>query len=99
MVIPGNKEKSSACMYTLFGHWRDLSPAPHAEDYVFLDFPMNKQSSNIDATVHEKKHILYNTYKKALAACMPGYVGAENAEEFLRRFGTNSGRAGARRPP
>ena len=25
---------------------------------------------------------------------MPGYVGAENAEEFLTRFGTKSGRAG-----
>ncbi len=25
---------------------------------------------------------------------MPGYVGANNAEEFLKRFGTKSGRAG-----
>ncbi len=55
---------------------------------------MNDKSTNIDAEVNEKKHILYQTYKKALARWMPGYVGADNAEEFLKRFGTKYGRAG-----
>ena len=60
----------------------------------FLDFPVNNQSTNIDAEVNEKKHIRYKTYKTALAKWMPGYVGAENAEELLKRFGTKSGRVG-----
>ncbi len=55
---------------------------------------MNEKTTNIDVEVNEKKHILYKTYKTALAKWMPGYVGAENAEEFLKRFGTKSGRAG-----
>ncbi len=60
----------------------------------FLDFPVNDKSTNIDAEVNEKKHIMYKTYKAALARWMPGYVGADSADEFLKRFGTKSGRAG-----
>ncbi len=60
----------------------------------FLDFPVTERATNIDAEVNEKTHILYKTYKTTLAKWMPGYVGAENAEEFLKRFGTKSGRAG-----
>ena len=55
---------------------------------------MNDKSTNIDVEVNEKKHIRYQTYKKALARWMPGYVGADNAEEFLKRFGTKFGRVG-----
>ena len=94
VVIPSNEEKRSACVYRLLEYWRALSPAAGNNDYVFLDFPVTERSTNIDAEVNEKKHILYRTYKTALAKWMPGYVGAENAEEFLKRFGTKSGRAG-----
>ncbi len=66
------------------------SPVPVAgdNDYVFLDFPVTERATNIDAEVNEKKHIMYKTYKTTLAKWMPGYVGVENAEEFLKRFGT-----------
>jgi hypothetical protein len=94
VVVPYNPSKPSACLVSLLSHWRELSPAPKAEDYVFLDFPLTEQSTNVDADIFPDQRIKYATYKNALAKWMPPYVGAANAKDFLKRFGTKSGRAG-----
>jgi hypothetical protein len=61
---------------------------------VFLDFPLTDRSTNVDADIFPGQRIKYATYKNALAKWMPTYVGAANAKDFLKRFGTKSGRAG-----
>ena len=61
---------------------------------MFLDFPLTDQSTNVDADIFPDQRIKYATYKNALAKWMPPYVGAANAKDFLKRFGTKSGRAG-----
>ena len=61
---------------------------------MFLDFPLTATSDAFDAPVNVGMSIKYAKYRKALSRWMAPHVGATNANDFLRQFGTKSGRAG-----
>lgn len=73
---------------------RERSLGNNDEDCVFLDFPFNAQSRNLDALVHAKKTITYGKYGQTLSIWMASHVGVHNATEFLSIYGTRSGRSG-----
>jgi hypothetical protein len=93
VVIPAVPEEST-CVVDLFDTWHRRSPNNLPEDYVFLDFPLTATSNALDAPVHMGMPIKYAKYRKALSQWMAPHVGAANANDFLRQFGTKSGRAG-----
>ena len=93
VVIPRLPD-SALDLPNLFLLWQDRSPAPRESDFVFLDFPLTKTATCLDAEVHETKAITYGKYRKALSQWMAPYVGKLNAQAFLCTFGTKSGRAG-----
>ena len=93
VVIPAVPEES-ACVVRLFNMWHSRSPENLPEDFVFLDFPLTAASDAFDAPVNFGMSIKYAKYRKALSRWMAPHVGAANATDFLRQFGTKSGRAG-----
>ena len=78
----------------LFRNWHYRTPSKFPEDYVFLDFPLTVASDAMDAPVSQTKHIKYAKYRKALSRYMAHHVGAVNANDFLRQYGTKSVRVG-----
>jgi hypothetical protein len=81
-------------LVSLMASWKERSPAGKEDDFVFLNFPFNANSRNLDAPVHTRQAISYGQYRKALSIWMPAHVGVQNASEFLKLYGTKSGRAG-----
>ena len=92
VVVPSRDDALD--LVSLMASWKARSPANNADDFVFLNFPFNENSRNLDAPVHTRQAIAYGQYRKALSIWMPVHVGVQNASEFLRLYGTKSGRAG-----
>ena len=80
-------------LVTLMEQWKDRSPANKGKDFVFLNFPFNDKSCDLDAPVHLHQAIQYGQYRKTLSIWMPAHVCVQNATEFLALYGTKSGRA------
>ena len=92
VVVPSREDALD--LVSLMASWKARSPANSADDFVFLNFPFNANSRNLDAPVHTRQAIAYGQYRKALSIWMPVHVGVQNASEFLKLYGTKSGRAG-----
>ena len=92
VVVPNRDDALD--LVTLMASWRQRSPAGKGDDFVFLNFPFTANSRNLDAPVHTRQAITYGQYRKALSIWMPAHVGVQNASEFLKLYGTKSGRAG-----
>ena len=92
MVIPSPSD-AALDLPTLLLQWQDRSPANGENDFVFMDCPLIGTAKCLNAKVHLKKVIDYAKYKQALSQWMAPYVGTLNAIEFLRLYGTESGRS------
>ncbi len=80
-------------LVTLMDLWKQRSPANKEDYFVFVNFPFNAHSRNLDAPVQTKKAIAYGQYRQALSFWMASHVGVQNATLFLKICGTISRRA------
>ena len=46
-------------LVSLMACWRERSPAGKSDDFVFLNFPFNANSRNLDAPIHTRQAITY----------------------------------------
>lgn len=92
VVIPNRDDALD--LVALITSWKQRSLANKEDDFVFLNFPFNANSRNVDGHVHIKQAISYNQYRKALSIWMPADVGVQHAAKFLKLYGTKSRQAG-----
>jgi hypothetical protein len=91
VVVP--RRDNCLDLVALMEQWKDRSPTNKGKDSVFLNFPFNDKSCDLDAPVHLHQAIQYGQYRKTLSIWMPAHVCVQNATEFLALYGTKSGRA------